>query len=69
MYIPELDALVFLATEFLGGGVDQPHLQAGIKALYEAAGTTCMLPVPGLSGQAPSQKATCTPYRSRVQAW
>lgn len=45
MYIPELDALVFLATEFLGGGADQPQLQVGIEALYEAAGTSCVLPV------------------------
>ncbi|DBA96950.1 hypothetical protein WJX77_001292 [Trebouxia sp. C0004] len=40
MYIPELDALIFLATEFLEGDADQPTLQSGIKALHEAAGTT-----------------------------
>lgn len=45
MYIPELDALIFLATEFLGGGDDQPRLQVGIKALYEAAGITYVLPL------------------------
>ena len=38
MYIPELDALIFLATEFLEEGVDQPSLEAGISALHEAAG-------------------------------
>ncbi|KAL3142179.1 hypothetical protein ABBQ38_002532 [Trebouxia sp. C0009 RCD-2024] len=38
MYIPELDALIFLATEFSGGSVDQPSLKAGVKALHEAAG-------------------------------
>ena len=38
MYIPELDALIFLATEFLEEDVDRPVLQAGITALHEAAG-------------------------------
>ena len=38
MYIPELDALIFLATEYLEEDVDRPVLQAGIKALHEAAG-------------------------------
>jgi hypothetical protein len=38
MYIPELDALIFLATEFLEGIADQPTLETGIKALHEAAG-------------------------------
>ena len=38
MYIPELDALIFLATEFLEGDADQPTLDSGIKALHEAAG-------------------------------
>ena len=38
MYIPELDALIFLATEFSGSTVDQPTLKAGVKALHEAAG-------------------------------
>ena len=38
MYIPELDALIFLATEFLEGDADRPALQSGVKALYEAAG-------------------------------
>lgn len=38
MYIPELDALIFLATEFLEEGVDQPNLEAGINELHEAAG-------------------------------
>lgn len=52
MYIPELDALIYLATEFLGGGDDQPHLQVGIKALYEAAGTTYVLPPPSRGGPA-----------------
>lgn len=46
MYIPELDALIFLATEFSGGSVDQPSLKAGVKALHEAAGGThkCLVP-------------------------
>ncbi len=38
MYIPELDALIFLATEFLEGDADQPTLESGIRALHEAAG-------------------------------
>ena len=38
MYIPELDALIFLATEFLDGGDNQPTLQSGISSLHEAAG-------------------------------
>lgn len=38
MYIPELDALIFLATEFSGSSVDQPSLKSGVKALHEAAG-------------------------------
>ena len=38
MYIPELDALIFLATEFLEGGADRPILATGIRALHEAAG-------------------------------
>ncbi|KAF6224675.1 hypothetical protein HO173_012916 [Letharia columbiana] len=37
MYIPELDALIFLATEFLEGGADRPILATGIRALHEAA--------------------------------
>ncbi|KAL0023910.1 hypothetical protein WJX79_010088 [Trebouxia sp. C0005] len=52
MYIPELDALIFLATDFLEGDADQPTLESGIKALHEAAGTT----------YTPSQ----TPKRSKV---
>lgn len=38
MYIPELDALIFLATEFSEEGADQLLLEKGIKALHEAAG-------------------------------
>ena len=41
MYIPELDALIFLATEFLGGSADQPTLQAGVKAFHETTGAAC----------------------------
>eukprot|EP00891_Asterochloris_glomerata_P005644 jgi/Astpho2/5644/fgenesh1_pg.00079_%23_78_t len=37
MYIPELDALVFL-SEFLDGRPEQPILQEGITALYATAG-------------------------------
>lgn len=39
MYIPELDALVFLATEFLEGTTNQPSLHNGIEALQQASGT------------------------------
>lgn len=42
MYIPELDAIIFLATEFLEGSPDQPSLQTACDALYQAAGAdTC----------------------------
>ena len=66
MYIPELDALIFLATEFLGGGDDQPHLQVGIQALYEAAGTLC---IAQLGWSCLISPGNLHPYRSQMQPW
>lgn len=38
MYIPELDAVIFLATEYLEGSPDQPTLSHAREALRKAAG-------------------------------
>ena len=38
MYIPELDAIIFLATEYVEGSPDQPTLSHCREALHQAAG-------------------------------
>ena len=51
MYIPELDALIFLATEFLKGGDNQPTLESGISSLHEAAGQQAVATCAHLTGR------------------
>ena len=72
MYIPELDALIFLATEFSGSTVDQPTLKAGVKALHEAAGAPQMKLLQDVSsdrlGPGLSRLYNARCYR-RLQIW
>ena len=42
MYIPELDAIIFLATEYVEGSLDQPTLSHACEALHQAAGATML---------------------------